>query len=104
MYRDGLSIAEIAERSGLKLTTIETHLAELLEAGEEIDIDQLVPPDRYEVILDAFERVGDGALKPIKEFLGDDYSYGEIRLVRSAMRRPLLTYSNFAHWISLVML
>lgn len=89
MYREGLSIEEIAERRTLKASTIESHLAELLEAGEEIDIERLVPPSRYEVILNAFTQVGDGALKPIKEFLGDEYSYGEIRLVRSAMRRPV---------------
>ncbi|HET9919275.1 MAG TPA: helix-turn-helix domain-containing protein, partial [Ktedonobacteraceae bacterium] len=89
MYREGLSIEEIAERRTLKASTIESHLAELLEAGEEIDIERLVPPNRYEIILNAFTQVGDGALKPIKEFLGDEYSYGELRLVRSAMRRPV---------------
>jgi ATP-dependent DNA helicase RecQ len=89
MFREGLSIEEIAERRNLKQTTIESHLAELIEAGEEIEIEQLVPQDRYEVILDAFERVGDGPLKPVKEFLGDEYSYGEIRIVRAAMHRPV---------------
>jgi len=89
MYRAGLSIAEIARQRNLAITTIEGHLAELIEAGEEIDIDRLVPPDRFAVILDAFKRIGDGPLKPVKEFLGDAYSYGEIRIVRATLRRPI---------------
>jgi hypothetical protein len=31
-------------------------------------------------------RVGDEALKPIKEALGEEYTYDEIRLVRAYMR------------------
>jgi hypothetical protein len=31
--------------------------------------------------------VGDDVLKPVKEFLGDEYSYEEIRLVRALMRQ-----------------
>jgi hypothetical protein len=31
--------------------------------------------------------VGGELLKPVKEFLGDEYSYDEIRLVRAAQNR-----------------
>jgi len=39
------------------------------------------------MIVDALQQIGDELLKPIKEFLGDDYSYEEIRLVRAAIRQ-----------------
>jgi len=39
------------------------------------------------VIVDALEQVGDDLLRPVKDFLGDEYSYEEIRLVRAAIRR-----------------
>jgi ATP-dependent DNA helicase RecQ len=52
-----------------------------------IDVEALIHVDRYETIASAFQQVGDEALKPVKEWLGDDYSYGEIRLVQALLRR-----------------
>lgn len=86
MYQQGLSIEDIARERNLKPTTIESHLAELIEAGEVVDIDRLVPSERYTVIVDALQQVGDEALRPVKDFLGEAYSYGEIRIVRALLR------------------
>lgn len=87
LYRQGLSIEEIASQRNLKSSTISSHLAELVEAGEAIDIDRLVKPGHYDVIVDALHQIGDDFLKPVKDFLGDEYSYEEIRLVRAALRQ-----------------
>ncbi|GAC1350543.1 MAG: DNA helicase RecQ [Ktedonobacteraceae bacterium] len=86
MYQKGMSIEEIARERNLKPVTIEGHLAELIEAGEISDFERLIAPERYEVIGDAWQKIGGEALKPVKELLGEEYSYGEIRLVRSIMR------------------
>jgi ATP-dependent DNA helicase RecQ len=83
MYQRGLSIEEIATERNLKATTIESHIAELIEMGEIVDVSRLVPAERYEVIACALQSIGGEALKPVKEFLGEAYSYGEIRLVRA---------------------
>jgi ATP-dependent DNA helicase RecQ len=87
LYRQGLSIDEIASERNLKSNTIFSHLCELVEAGEAIDIDRLVQPEHYSVIVDALHQIGDDLLKPVKEFLGDEYAYEEIRLVRAALRQ-----------------
>ena len=87
LYQQGLSVEEIAMERNLKPITILNHLTELAEAGEAIDIDRLVPPEHYDVIVDALEQVGDDLLRPVKDFLGDEYSYEEIRLVRAAIRQ-----------------
>ncbi len=87
LYRQGLSIEEIANERNLKSSTIISHLSELAEAGEAIDIDRLVRPEHYQVIVDALQQVGDDLLRPVKDFLGDEYSYEEIRLVRASLRR-----------------
>ena len=87
LYRQGLSIDEIANERNLKSNTILSHLIELVESGEALDIDRLVQPEHYVVIVDALHQVGDDLLKPVKEFLGDEYSYEEIRLVRAAIRQ-----------------
>jgi ATP-dependent DNA helicase RecQ len=87
MYQRGLSIEEIATERNLKAVTIEGHIAELIEMGEIVDGERLVRPERYEVIAQALENIGSEVLKPVKEFLGDEYSYGEIRLARAIMNQ-----------------
>ncbi|HVB61623.1 MAG TPA: DNA helicase RecQ [Ktedonobacteraceae bacterium] len=87
LYQQGLSIADIAQERNLQPSTIEAHLAELIDAGEDIDIDKLIPPGQFTVIADALQRIGSELLGPVKSELGEDYSYGAIRLVRSAMQR-----------------
>jgi ATP-dependent DNA helicase RecQ len=86
LYLEGLGVEEIARERNLKPITILNHLVELVEAGEAIDIDRLVQPEHYDVIVDALHQIGDDLLKPVKEFLGDEYSYEEIRLVRALLR------------------
>jgi len=87
LCRQGLSIEEIARQRNLTSGTVISHLTELIEAGEAIDVEELIQPEHYEVIVDALLQVGSDALRPIKDFLGDEYSYDEIRLVRAWMRQ-----------------
>ncbi|HEU0000276.1 MAG TPA: DNA helicase RecQ, partial [Ktedonobacteraceae bacterium] len=83
MFQQGLSMAEIAQRRNMSRGTILTHLTELLESGILLEMERLIRPERYDVITEALKEVGGELLKPIKEFLGDEYSYDEIRLVRA---------------------
>ncbi len=87
LYNEGRSIEEIARERNLKPNTIMNHLAELVEAGEAIDPERLVDPERQKIIFAALQQVGGDMLKPVKDFLGDEYSYDEIRLVRALMRQ-----------------
>lgn len=86
LFREGLDIATIAQARNLSPTTITGHLCTLLEAGEDIAIDRLVPADRYAAIAAAFSQADTSALKPVKELLGDAFTYDEIRLVQAAER------------------
>jgi ATP-dependent DNA helicase RecQ len=87
LYRQGLKPAEIAEQRNLRANTIMTHLAELLEMGEEIDLDRLLLRDRKEKILQAIKIVGADSLRSIRDYLGEVYGYDEIRLVQAWWRR-----------------
>jgi ATP-dependent DNA helicase RecQ len=87
LYQEGLGMEEIAMERNLKPITILYHLIELAEAGEAVELHRLVQPEHYDVIVDALHQIGDDLLKPVKEFLGDEYSYEEIRLVRALLRR-----------------
>ncbi len=86
MYQDGQSIEDIARERNLRPTTIASHLVELIEAGETIDVQSLLPPGHFETIVDALQQIEGDALKPVKEYLGDDYFYEEIRLVKALLR------------------
>jgi len=85
MFRDGKTVAEIAGERGLGLSTIEGHLARSIASGE-VSLEQLVPLHKVDVIRNAVMKVGGEGLSPIKQFLGDEYSYGEIRAVLAAMQ------------------
>jgi ATP-dependent DNA helicase RecQ len=87
MYNAGRSIEEIARERNLKESTIIGHLADLIEAGEAIDVEGLISPDHHDNIVNALQQIGGEALKPVKELLGDDYSYEEIRLARALLRK-----------------
>jgi len=78
-----MSIAEMAAARGLAPTTIAGHIEKLLSFGEEVDIDYLRPPaERMAVIKAAFEKSGGAALTPVKDMLGEDFSYEELRIAR----------------------
>ncbi|HEY9849920.1 MAG TPA: DNA helicase RecQ [Leptolyngbyaceae cyanobacterium] len=88
LYQEGLTVEEIAEKRNLKTSTIMAHLAELIEMGKLGDLDNLVLPERQEVILKAMEYIGsDISLKPIYEHLKEEFNYEEIRLVRAWWRK-----------------
>lgn len=86
LYKQGMGIEGIARERNLTPGTIISHLTELLDAGERIEVERLVPPERYEAIVHALRTVGSETLRPVKDELGDDYSFDEIRLVRAARR------------------
>jgi len=81
MFQSGMEIAEIARERGVTKSTIETHLVRFIPSGE-IALTDLVDEDKIEPIKRAIEKFKDiGAISPIKEHLGENYSYGEIRAV-----------------------
>ncbi len=90
LYNAGLSIEEIATERNLKPSTIASHLAALIEMGENIDVMHLLTPGHYETIVDAILRTEGNSLTPIKELLGDEYTYDEIRLVLAMEKRKML--------------
>lgn len=87
LYQEGLSPQEIASRRGIQIRTIYTHLAALIEAQQPIYLDGLVPPERQGVIWQAIEATRSQRLRRLKDHLGDEYSYDEIRLVLGAWKR-----------------
>jgi len=81
LYKEGQSVADIAKIRTLAATTIESHLAHFVSIGE-IKIEELVNREKIVIIEPALESHDMSlGLAPLKEKLGSNISYGEIRLV-----------------------
>lgn len=79
LYQEGKSAAEIAALRNLTIQTIEGHLSYYVQKGE-INIGELLNKDKLLLIEPLLKDFDGGSITPIKEKLGNDVSYGEIRL------------------------
>ncbi len=87
LYQQGLSIDEIALQRNIRPTTIIRHLSDLIEMDQPVDLARLVSLEHQQKIRQVLEALGDVSLTPIREYLGDSYTFDEIRLVRGKWRR-----------------
>ncbi|MDR3046234.1 MAG: helix-turn-helix domain-containing protein [Bacteroidales bacterium] len=86
LFKQGKSIAEIATERGYVQSTIESHLESYIATGK-IDIHTLVPKEKVTKITACFQIMGDQKLSEVKATLGDEFSYGELRLVRASCKK-----------------
>ncbi len=86
LFKNNKTVAQIATERDLKASTIESHLAHFVQTGE-MDVLELVPQEKIPFIKDAIESYGAERLAPLKEVLGNDFSYGEIKAVLGWMSR-----------------
>ena len=87
LLEQGLSIEQVAQARGRTKSTMIKHLELLVESDLDTDIRSLLAPDRFEEIRRAFGEADSTLFAPVKELLGDEYSYDEIRMVWIALRR-----------------
>ncbi|MDA8164223.1 MAG: helix-turn-helix domain-containing protein [Desulfobacteraceae bacterium] len=85
LFQAGLTIARIAAERGLAVSTIEGHLAFCVEAGL-VEVGKLLSPEKLEAIERKLGEMKGQPVGEIKRALGDDYSYGEIKLVQAHRR------------------
>ncbi|MEY4918169.1 MAG: helicase RecQ [Verrucomicrobiota bacterium] len=83
-FRAGASPAEIAASRNLVVGTIYGHLATAIEAGEGIDLAQLINAEAQAEIAAAFKRTGWGNIVGARELLGEKYDFGLLRVFRAA--------------------
>lgn len=86
LYKAGLSISEIAHDRKLSPMTIESHLCQFVQSGE-MDISEFVAESKMATIQNAIESYGHERLAPLKEILGDDYTYTEIKAMVAYLQR-----------------
>ena len=88
MLAQGLSVTEIAQQRGLAEATIVGQMERLAGQGVSLELEHLMPSaERVRKIREAFEVCGDAYLRPVWEFLGSEFDYNELRLVRMHVRQ-----------------
>jgi len=81
LYKEGLTIDEIATKRNLKSTTIFSHLALLYTEGRDIEIYDFVTKEEVDIIRKAKDKLENPqALKPYFEYLNREIEYFKIRL------------------------
>ncbi len=79
LFKQGKSIEEIAQIRGMAKTTIEGHLSTFVAKGT-LDVKEFVSAEKIETIIASAKELDTFNLDPIKQSLGEEYSYGEIRM------------------------
>ncbi len=83
--REGASVDEIAAARGLVTSTIWSHLAAAVDAGETFDVDRLVSAEQLRRAAEVFAEIGTDNLTGAVERLGFDF--GIVRLCRAVLQR-----------------
>ncbi len=78
LYKQGLSVHEIAKERKLTSQTVETHLLKYVSLGL-IPVTQFVQIEKHQEILACAKKLKSKALSTLKSELGDDFSFSEIR-------------------------
>jgi ATP-dependent DNA helicase RecQ len=88
LYKEGLSIDEIAKKRNLKSTTIFSHLAKLYTDGKDVDIHSFVTNEEIEKVRKAQEELENPpALKPYFDFFEGQIEYFKIRLALTIIEK-----------------
>jgi superfamily II DNA helicase RecQ len=87
LYREGLSLEEIARQRRYTRATIESHLVDCVRAGFSVEVSRFVPDTDRALIERAITEHGTKKLKPIHDSLPDSITYNMIRFVIADRRR-----------------
>ena len=87
LLNEGHSFEEIAKLRDRRLNTIIDTVAELVERGRLIFDEKWITAQKQGLITAAIGRIGTERIKPIKDALPEDVTYGEIRLMVSKLKR-----------------
>lgn len=85
LFREGRTIAQIAGIRKFSTNTIEGHLTHYVGTGE-INLSEFVSKEKADLIASHFEGNDDYKMGPVKESLGEEVSWSEIRFVVSHLK------------------
>ncbi len=84
MYKKGKNVKTIAKDRSITEGTVEGHLAHYVQMGE-LDVLDFIGKGKLALIEKTIHKLDTFALTPLKNELGSDYTYGELRLAVAHM-------------------
>ena len=88
LYKNGLSVEEIAQKRKLGLSTIMSHLAKLYVDGAEVDLNPFISKEEVSQIAEAQIKLEfPNTLKPYFDYLEEKIDYGKIRLALAILEK-----------------
>ncbi len=88
LYREGKTIEDIARERGLTEGTIQGHFIPYLKEGK-MKITDLIKKERADIITECINEIEAGTVSEVRQVLGDDYDWGEIRLVFASLENEV---------------
>ena len=85
LFNRGKSIPEIAKERGLVESTIQSHLCFFVATGQ-LDINKLLSSEKQNAIGKKLTATSHPSLGQIKKVLGNEYTYGEIKLMIASLQ------------------
>jgi ATP-dependent DNA helicase RecQ len=85
LFNEGLSVEEIVAQRGISKITVETHLSDFVQSGE-LSVLRLLSQETLNELtpwINAAIAEDNLRLAPIKEAVGEKFSYADIRLAMS---------------------
>lgn len=86
LLEEGKDMKQIAKERNLTVSTISNHISKLISKNQ-ISVYDFVSKDKYVLIENEINKYEKPELKKIKEALGDNFSYDEIKYVRSSLSK-----------------
>jgi len=83
LYKQGKTMKEMSQILSFKMQTIESHVLYIYENNDDIEVDLNyfeLTSEKQECINLAIKKVGTTFLKPIKDIVGKNVTYGQIKL------------------------
>ncbi len=85
LYKSGKSVMEITEIRQMATSTIEGHLAQAVASGN-LSAADILAEDKIKTIHQAAQQVSENGLKSLKDFLGDSFSYSDIKIAMACFK------------------
>ena len=86
LLHEGLDPEQVAKERRVSVKTILNHCAVLIKE-DKLSIEEVLNQDRINELYDLIGEYAETSLTPLKERLGDDVSYEELRLWQAAKMR-----------------
>lgn len=80
LFKEGLSIEEIAQKRELTTGTIEGHLAHFIASGD-VDIYKIISKEKVEKATNIIKNNKFDGFSELRELTGNEYSYQELRMI-----------------------